>query len=345
MTHDLVERMVGQRTRLAQEAPSRRHAGEDQALASYLEHARAMDRIGPILIALVPKSWLLAGVLSVAPLFVGEVSASAALPAALGGVLLARLAFEKLMLSVASLSRAAIAWKQIRPLFLAAARAELAGAPAAVASALSPETSTGPLLSAHELAFRHRGRSAPVLEGVSLSIARNDRLLLQGPSGGGKSTLASLLSGMRAPDSGLILLGGLDRHTLGEAGWRKRIAHAPQFHENHVFAASFAFNLLMGGRWPAPPRRVAEAEAICRELGLGPLLERMPGGMLQVVGDTGWQLSHGERSRLFIARALLQRAEVLVLDESFAALDPENLRESLKTVLARAPAMVVIAHP
>jgi ABC-type ATPase involved in cell division len=51
----------------------------------------------------------------------------------------------------------------------------------------------------------------------------------------------------------------------------------------------------------------------------------MPAGLLQMVGETGWQLSHGERSRLYIARALLQRAELIILDESFAALDPENL--------------------
>ena len=84
---------------------------------------------------------------------------------------------------------------------------------------------------------------------------------------------------------------------------------------------------------------------ICRDLGLGPLLDRMPGGLMQMVGETGWQLSHGEQSRLFIARALLQRAELIVLDESFAALDPETLSLSLKCVLARAPTLVVIAHP
>jgi len=88
-----------------------------------------------------------------------------------------------------------------------------------------------------------------------------------------------------------------------------------------------------------------EATDICHELGLGPLLEKMPAGMVQVVGETGWQLSHGERSRLYIARALLQRADVLVFDESFAALDPENVRLALDCVLRRAPTVLVIAHP
>jgi ATP-binding cassette subfamily B protein len=64
-----------------------------------------------------------------------------------------------------------------------------------------------------------------------------------------------------------------------------------------------------------------------------------------MVGETGWQLSHGEKSRLYIARALLQGAELIVLDESFAALDPENLRRALHCALARASTLFVIAHP
>jgi ATP-binding cassette subfamily B protein len=67
--------------------------------------------------------------------------------------------------------------------------------------------------------------------------------------------------------------------------------------------------------------------------------------LLQTVGETGWQLSHGERSRLYMARALLQRADLVILDESFAALDPENLQRALRCVLTRAATLLVIAHP
>jgi ABC-type transport system involved in cytochrome bd biosynthesis fused ATPase/permease subunit len=101
----------------------------------------------------------------------------------------------------------------------------------------------------------------------------------------------------------------------------------------------------MGRGWPPSAEDFKEAERTCRALGLGPLLERMPGGLLQNVGETGWQLSHGERSRLYIARALLQGAEVTILDESLAALDPETLRRNLGFVLERASTLVVIAHP
>ena len=69
----------------------------------------------------------------------------------------------------------------------------------------------------------------------------------------------------------------------------------------------------MGRRWPPQPKDVEAAESICRELGLDDLLSRMPAGLLQMVGETGWQLSHGERSRLFIARALLQEADLVIL--------------------------------
>lgn len=75
---------------------------------------------------------------------------------------------------------------------------------------------------------------------------------------------------------------------------------------------------------------------MCEELGLDDVLKRMPAGMLQMVGETGWQLSHGEKSRLYIARALLQRAALINLDESFASLDPENLQRAMRCVLDRA---------
>ena len=71
----------------------------------------------------------------------------------------------------------------------------------------------------------------------------------------------------------------------------------------------------------------------------------MPAGLLQMVGETGWQLSQEERSRLYIARTLLQGAAYLILDESFAALDPETLRRCLSCVLEKAPTLLVIADP
>lgn len=154
-----------------------------------------------------------------------------------------------------------------------------------------------------------------------------------------------MLTGLRDPESGSLLLWGLDRQILGTEEWRRRVVMAPQFQENYVFSETLGFNLLMGRGWPATDKDLAEAEQICRELGLGEVLDRMPSGFQQMLGESGWQLSHGERSRLFIARTLLQQADMLVLDESFGALDPENLALAMRCVLNRAPTLLVIAHP
>jgi ATP-binding cassette subfamily B protein len=347
MTNDLTERMVGHRTRLAQEAPQHWHDDEDEALARYLEASEEMDGAAVQLTAVVPRGWLLVGMLGLTSAFVGSHGSNIALAISLGGILLAYRALKRLSSGLISLADAVIAWQQVSPLFQAAGRAQLHGSPAIALTSVAETDENGAhaVMEAHELVFRYQDRGEPVLKGCSLIVRRGDRLLLEGSSGGGKSTLTSLLVGLRVPQSGLLLLHGLDRQTLGDEGWRKRVVSAPQFHENHVLTETFAFNLLMGRRWPPHEEDMREATTICSELGLEPLLSKMPAGMLQMVGDTGWQLSHGERSRVYIARALLQDAEVVIFDESFAALDPENVRLALECVLRRARTLLVVAHP
>jgi ATP-binding cassette subfamily B protein len=237
------------------------------------------------------------------------------------------------------LAGAAVAWQRTSVLFRAATRQELPGSLDVVASKSAPL-----VVDARDLTFRYSDRTEPVLRGANLQIERGGRVVLEGASGGGKSTLVSLLAGVREPDSGRVLIDGFDRPTLGAAEWRRRLAAAPQFHENHVLAETFAFNLFLGHPAVLTPADFDEAREICDELGLGDVLDRMPAGMLQMVGETGWQLSHGERSRLYIARALLQDAELVVLDESFAALDPENLKRAVQCVVKRAGSLLVIAH-
>jgi ATP-binding cassette subfamily B protein len=266
----------------------------------------------------------------------------------LGGILLAFRAFDRLTSGVWSLVGAAIAWQQTAPVFRAAERG--AGEPppeSSTTNGASTATSAAAAatLDATDLRFTHPGRGDAILRGCSLTVAPGDRVILQGPSGCGKSTLASLLAGLRAPQSGLLLLDGLDRHTLGLAAWRRRVVLVPQFHENHLVLGSVVFNLLMGVEWPPSEEHFARAEAVVRELGLGPTLDRMPSGLLQTIGETGWQLSHGERSRLYLARALLQNPDVLVLDETFAQLDPENMKLALDAIVARQSAVVLVAHP
>jgi ATP-binding cassette subfamily B protein len=347
ITHTIVERMIGHRTRLAQERPEAWHRGEDQEAEHYLEESKKMDRVAALLETVVPRGWLILGLIGLAPAFISQ-NAPGSIAVTIGGILLGYGAFGKLVGGIVNLSSAAIAWKQIAPLFNAASRG-IAASPIALHSAVagSPDTngSAQTILKARELVFRYREHGAVVLHGCTLDLHRGDRILMEGPSGGGKSTFASLLVGLRQPQSGLLLLHGLDRRTVGGGEWRRHVVAAPQFHENHVLMGTFAFNLLMGRRWPPQEEDMVEAEKICRELGLGDLLERMPAGLLQNIGETGWQLSHGERSRLYIARALLQHAEVIVLDESFGALDPRTLQQALRCVFDRAPTLLVIAHP
>src|SRR5262249_58169063 len=84
------------------------------------------------------------------------------------------------------------------------------------------------VLDARELSFRYARRSEPVLRQCSIAIREGDRVLVEGASGSGKSTLAALLAGLRSPDAGLLLAGGVDRQSLGRDRWRRRGPFAPR---------------------------------------------------------------------------------------------------------------------
>jgi ATP-binding cassette subfamily B protein len=344
LTHDLVERMNGHRTRLVQES-SDAHDAEDDALEHFVAHSRRMDKAAVVLAA-IPRTWMLLGFAAIATEFVAGGTAAAALAVGLGALLLAQTALGKLTSSFTILVDALISWRQVRPLLHSLGRPDAVGHVEANAEPITRTrpARSGALVSAQDLTFQFRNRPDAVLHGCNFRIAAGDRIHLSGTSGSGKSTLVSLLTGVRVPHSGLLLLDGLDRATLGSRLWRRRIAGAPQFHENHIFTESLAFNLLMGRRWPPSGDDLYWAETVCRRLGLGPLIDRMPGGLFQLVGQAGWQLSHGERSRVYMARALLQGADLVVLDESFAELDPDNLQTCLPEAADLSKSLVVVAH-
>jgi ATP-binding cassette subfamily B protein len=348
MTNDMVERMVGHRTRLAQEARDHWHDGEDQLLSRYIDVSKSSDRSSALLMGMIPRGWLILGLAGLAPAIASGDTSTGSLAVSIGGLLLSYQALGRLSGSFAQAAGALIAWKQVKGFFKAAARSEIKTSPVTYADISSHADQPGEpqkIIEGADLVYRYRQEGEPVLQHCCLEIFSGERILLEGASGEGKSTLASLLVGLRMPGSGLLLLEGFDYQTLGARGWRERVTAAPQFHENHVMTGTLAFNLLMGRSWPPSTGDLEEARAVCYELGLRGLLERMPSGLSQIVGETGWQLSHGERSRLFIARALLQRAELIVLDESFAALDPENLRRALECAFNRSRTLVVVAHP
>lgn len=337
LTHHLTEQMLGHRTRLAQQPMAHWHDGEDDALTRYNDVSKNMDRWATAITTLVPRGWLIVSLIALAPALFGGGTATA-LAVGLGGSLLAYAALQKCTRGLLQLAAAAIAWDQVAPVFRAGNVRPSPG----LHDVTAAQGAT--VLTAQDVVFRYRNQGQSLLRGIDLQVQRGERLLLEGASGGGKSTLANIITGLRVPDAGLLLLNGLDRHTLGD-GWRRLAVNVPQFHENHILSESLAFNLLMGRNWPPTRQDLQDAEDLCHALGLGELLDRMPGGLWQMIGENGWRLSHGERSRVYLARALLQPAALMVFDESFAALDPENLARAIDCVIERAPSLIVIAHP
>jgi ATP-binding cassette, subfamily B, bacterial len=342
ITHKLIEQMNGHRTRLVQLGREDWRRGEDERLSNYLRESEELNRLSVKLGVFISRGWLLVGLVTLIPYFIGSASPEM-LAVSLGGVLLAYGAFQNLTVGLPKISGAIIAWNRVSVLFHAASRSTNASQPE---MSIFEDAANGEakIIEARELTFKYSPSNRLILNHCNLAIRKGDRFVLEGKSGSGKSTFASILTGLRKPSSGLLLVRGLDFATLGSQQWSRFVVCAPQYHENHVLGGTFAFNALMGDRWPPTPKDLIEVQEICTELGLENLIERMPSGLMQMVGESGWQLSHGERSRLYIARAILQKADLVILDESFAALDPENLQRCIECVLKRCPTFLVISQ-
>jgi len=349
MTNDMVERMVGYRTRLVQENPLKWHAEEENILFNYTELSKKLDDMGTIIQGIVGQAWVVFSIPVLLYAFLKNTTGIGVMAMGVGGTLLAAQAFTQFSISVIRTIQVLAAWENLKPLLNTAERINQSEnknefmMPFTLDKASASERY--PLMSINNLAFRYQKELPLVLKPFTQQIDRHDRILIEGPSGSGKSTLSALLSALRQSDVGELLLWGFDLKRVGKNLWRRRVVIAPQFHENHVLTETFAFNVLMSRRWPPLNKDIEEALTICKALGLDHLLNRMPAGFLQMVGEGGWQLSHGERSRLFIARALLQNADLIILDESFGALDPENMTRCLTFVFEHSKALIVIAHP
>jgi ATP-binding cassette subfamily B protein len=344
LTRGLIERMNGHQTRLAALSPDRWHAEEDAELRPYAEAAVDHDRASLALQMAAGPGFLALGVLALLPTLVAGAPAPA-LAIGVAGLMLGAAALGAVQRAADQLTGALLAYERVGLLWRAAERGPLGGAVEPGPVFGRPPAAGEALLEAVDLHYQPPGRPRAVLGGVSLRVEAGDRVLIEGESGAGKSTLAAILAGHLRPQSGLLLLRGLDLSSLGEAPWRRAVVLAPQFHDNHIFSQSLLFNLRLGCAWPADAAAVEETQALCEEIGLGPLLAQMPSGLMQPVGETGWQLSHGERSRIFLARALLAAPQVVILDESFAALDPQTLAAALAAARRRAHTLLVIAHP
>ena len=344
MTNDLLEWLLGHQTRLVQERNW--HGEADEAMARYITSFQKYVKEATWYVTVIPLGWQLIIIAGLMNQILSNASSNS--PFTLGIYFMAlSLGFtyiQSMAQTFPELVQALAAWQLIAPIQEAAKTEPEHQAPLPML-ATNQVDEHALIVDAQNLIFRYHERGPAILDKMSFAVREGEHLLLEGPSGGGKSTLATVLTNLNPPQSGLLLLRGLDRYTIGGIEWRQRIVYAPQFHQNHILSTSFAFNLLMGRRWPPSKADLDEAEEICRELGLGELIDQMPQGLHEPVGEKGWQLSHGQRSRVYIARALLQRADFVILDESFASLDPESMEIALQCVLKQAPTLMVIAHP
>jgi len=192
-----------------------------------------------------------------------------------------------------------------------------------------------------QVEFTYPGAARPAIDRVSFSVHVGETVALVGSSGAGKSTLANLLPRFYAPDSGEILLDGVDIATLKLPSLRANIALVSQdiVLFNDTVAANIAYGRLAGTS-EADIVRAAEAAHAMQ------FIREMSEGLATVIGENGVRLSGGQRQRLAIARAFLKNAPVLILDEATSALDSESERhvqEALETLM-KGRTTLVIAH-
>jgi ABC-type multidrug transport system fused ATPase/permease subunit len=255
-----------------------------------------------------------------------------------------------LFLLVMPLGQAISAWTQLQTGFGALARIQEVLAldpedderperPAAVHGPASSPADGVPLLELEDVTFGYPD-GTPVLRGVSLQVPAGSRVALVGPSGAGKSTILALVEGFYPLDGGVVRWAGTDVRELPRAALRARLGYVEQ--EAPVLAGSVRDNLLL----TRPDATDPELWAVLADVGLTDVVRRSPRGLDVLVGDEGVLLSGGERQRLAIARSLLARPALLLLDEPTASLDARNeglLRDTLAAAAADR-ALLVVAH-
>jgi ATP-binding cassette subfamily C protein len=195
------------------------------------------------------------------------------------------------------------------------------------------------------VSFFHDGASAAGSVGggvrdLDLMIEPGSIVGISGPSGAGKTTFADLLVGLYPPQSGAILIGGVVLRGPCVTAWRNSVSYVAQ--DPFLFHDTIRRNLL----WSNPKAEEAELWDMLRLTGAEHLVRNALGGLDAVVGERGSLLSGGERQRVCLARAMLRRPQLLVLDEATSAIDVEGEHALLERMLriTPRPTIVIIAH-
>ncbi|OPY89608.1 MAG: Heterocyst differentiation ATP-binding protein HepA [Syntrophus sp. PtaU1.Bin208] len=165
-----------------------------------------------------------------------------------------------------------------------------------------------------------------VLNNTSLCFPKGSFSVLTGVSGGGKTTIADLITGLLTPQEGAVWIDDLPLTQIDLRAWRKLIGYVPQ--ETLLLHDSVLVNVTLG----APELSEQDAERALREAGAWGFVAEMPEGIHSVVGERGMRLSGGQRQRITIARALVHQPQLLILDEATSALDPASEVEICRTL-------------
>ena len=206
-----------------------------------------------------------------------------------------------------------------------------------------PETQKRPVNAAvafDHVTFTYPGADRPALEDVSFSVQPGEVVALVGPSGGGKTTAASLIPRFWDVDSGSVTVGGADVRELDSAALMGQVAFV--FQDTRLFKESLLENI----RAARPDASREEVLAAAHAAQCDDILEKLPQGLDTVVGARGVYLSGGEQQRIALARAILKDAPIVVLDEATAFADPENEHQIQKAfeTLTRNKTVLMIAH-
>lgn len=186
-----------------------------------------------------------------------------------------------------------------------------------------------------DLHFAYPGQHTPVLQGVSLSIGPGLFGLL-GPTGSGKSSLCHLLARLYPVPAGAIVINGQDLNQISIKAYRQAVAYAPQ--EPFLFADTISANISFG----RPGATAAEIEELARAVGIHDEICAFRDGYGSRIGEKGVMLSGGQRQRLSLARAMLVKAPVLIIDDGLSAVDAGTEQHIMRAILDYAQANIVI---